>query len=140
MKKKIIAILGCMCACLLVQGIPVMAAEQNDKEVVYAEQEVNLDEYMQDQTMPAVPTVIYGVKPTLERGRPSSPNADGGYFWVEWGAERHYSLFDHSYKVHRTSAGNSKTTVRGDWTAQGYRASTWCYSTLTGNTAYWATQ
>ena len=106
---------------------------------------INLDPFLQKYSDSKQPVVIYGVTPSqgsdagLKSGKPSSPNADGGYFWVSWGFEKHYALFDHATKVHRTSAGNANGIVQGDWVPAGIRASTWCYTTGWGNTAYWST-
>lgn len=63
--------------------------------------------------------------------------AGGGKFTVTWGADRHYSTYEHAKKTHKASASNSHATESTNWKSKGITASTWIKSTLYGNKANW---
>lgn len=142
MKKRLVILFSCICVCLSCGNVYAGNLSKSDTS---KEATINLDSYMKAAGDVNGKVVIYGQKSDTEgstvlRNKPSKPNAAGGYFWVEWTGDRHYAYFDHATKTHRTSCSNSSATVKGKWASKGYRASSWCYSSLTGNKANWKTK
>lgn len=118
----------------------VSAAEPDTTTTIEQEGGVELDPYLQDESLWIDNQTIYGVRPDGLERRPATPNADGGYFWVEPDGDNFKTLFDHYSKTHRVSAKNYYGTIyRSAWVGAGGRASISIYATSWGCESYWST-
>jgi lactococcin 972 family bacteriocin len=79
----------------------------------------------------------FSVLSVQQPGDSGGTTAGGGIFRVIWGGDRHTSIYDHSYRIHKSSASNSHSTVSSAWQNPRVTASAWIKSSLTGNKANW---
>jgi hypothetical protein len=135
MKRKIFIMVMSFMLCLGTLTVAANASELNGTQ----EKGVKLDTYFENQSEGEL---IYGVKPrsSLLRARPSSPNANKGYFWVYMGWGSFDVYFDNDYYVHRVKAKNSKYEAWSSWAPKRTRAYINYARSLTGNEAYWGTK
>lgn len=134
MKKLASTLMVCMCLGASVVGAPAASAASTTE--IQETGGVDLDPYINRME------IKESTESTSKRFNSSltKVSAGGGEFWVTWGADRHWSNYNHPSKTHRSSASNKYKTERSDWMSPGDLASVWVKSTLTGNKANWATK
>lgn len=132
-------IAGNMALCFLlvtsILTVNVMAETQQEEKV--QEHCIDLDKYLNNFHLRSNISTY-----STDLNKPAKPNADGGYFWVDWSTEKFIAKFDHDSKPHRVSVQNSnmKEAERSEWCSPGVRARKECYITSSGNKAFWATE
>ncbi|WP_018924058.1 hypothetical protein [Salsuginibacillus kocurii] len=99
---------------------------------------INLDELMEENESGEIGPG-YNEEVSVNSNPGNGPDG-GGYHSVNWHGDTHTSVYDHYELTHRASAGNSRSNVRSAWERQGTTARATIISTLTGNTANWATR
>ncbi|MCL2864193.1 MAG: hypothetical protein FWE25_01495 [Lachnospiraceae bacterium] len=96
--KKVIATVMICASLVTVPAMTVSAQETEDVIIstidengeVITQGYIDLDPYIDMTAPPEEPITIFWVSPSMRSGKPSKPNADGGYFWVAWDGDRHH--------------------------------------------------